>query len=630
MINYSENKKFFTSGNEFTLTGSNYTGYVQVLSGTPYVYSTTTKLSPLSSFGTDLKLSTYFYDRLAEDSITLPNSYNSILIAANDYFTYDLFKDKLLKLYTNNLYTYSRLYFTENNLPVSTGIRYVGATDNNSTTLSSFTNTSYTNPYFEATTNFTDLGYVKSFVASKISNTSNSYVLFCITDTKFITLSSDTFNTSIIEISTNIETQENHVEFGNLSDICKNDTHIFISDSTNNVVYKYEVGGIIDNDNAFRKQRNLVEVIGGTANLSNKIKFSTPTELACTSKYIAVNDSGTYSVKIFDTELNFVQSIEGISFRREIIQTFDFDPLTDRLYIITVDRTNNIKLYIYSSDFILAETHTLSESLLNGEKILNISFSQTDSNYWYIATNYNVYKKLKNRPSGIVGRYQGPNIFLGGTTTKGNFSNKWNTTFTTFDTTDYYWNLTTTNGEITDVDLLSKFKIHYYKGFRITDTQDGLDNIIMFMSGRIYFFKEPTTFKSVLKYNNLPNYGISTMAFSKDEYIQAAIINKEMFKVVQDLYTLKNNLVGRFAGVYDEQEILTLTEYNYNLDFSEFTDYDEFAFYVNENEKNINGVINRGLSHIYELQQKLAQLTSIDPGYELVPVFNEEGTLILE
>lgn len=630
MINYSEQKKFFTSGDEFTLTGSNYTGYVQVLSGIPYVYNTLIELSPLQTFSTDLKLSTSFTDRLANDDIILPNSYSSILIAANDYLTYDLFKDKLLKLHTNNLYTYSRLLFTENDLPTTPDMRYVGAVDNNSTELSSFSNTSYANPHFEATTEFTDLGRIKGFVASTITNTVDNYVMFCITDTKFITLSSDTFNTSIIEISTNIETQENHVEFGNLSDICKNDTHIFISDSTNNVVLKYEIGGIIDKDNAFRKQRNLVEVIGGTASSSNKIKFNTPTKLACTSKYIAINDSGTYSVKIFDIELNFIKAIEGISFRREVVQTFNFDPLAERLYIITLDKSNNIKLYIYSSEFILEETHTLSESLLDGEKILNISFSQTDSNYWYLTTNYNVYKKLKNRPSGIVGRYQSPNIFLGGTTTKGNFSNKWNTTYTTFNTTDYFWNLNISNGEISDVDLLAKLKIHYYTGFNITDAQNGSDNIIMFLSGRIYFFKEASTIKSVLKYNNLPNYGISTKAFSRDEYIQATIINKEIYKVVQDLYTLKNNLVGRFAGKYDERGILTLTDYNYNLDFSQFTDYDESVFYVNENEKNINGALNRSLSHIYELQQKLAQLTSIDPGYELVPVFNREDTLILE
>jgi hypothetical protein len=630
MINYSENKKFFTSGDEFTLTGSNYTGYVQVLSGIPYVYNTLIELSPLQTFSTDLKLSTSFTDRLASDDIILPNSYNSILIAANDYLTYDLFKDKLLKLHTNNLYTYSRLLFTENDLPTTSDIRYVGATDNNSTELSSFSNTSYANPHFEATTEFADLGRIKGFVASTITNTVDNYVMFCVTDTKFITLTSDTFNTSIIEISTNIETQENHVEFGNLSDICKNDTHIFISDSKNNVVFKYEIGGIIDSDNAFRKQRNLVEVIGGTASVSNKIKFNTPTKLACTSKYIAINDSGTYSVKIFDIELNFIKAIEGISFRREVVQTFNFDPLAERLYIITLDKSNNIKLYIYSSAFILEETHTLSESLLDGEKILNISFSQTDSNYWYLTTNYNVYKKLKNRPSGIVGRYQSSNIFLGGTTTKGNFSNKWNTTYTAFNTTDYFWNLNISNGEVTDIDLLSKLKIHYYTGFDITGAQDGTDNMIMFLSGRIYFFKESSTIKSVLKYNNLPNYGISTKAFSRDEYIQATVINKEIYKVVHDLYTLKNNLVGRFAGKYDDQGILTLTDYNYNLDFSQFTDYDESVFYVNENEKNINGVLNRSLSHIYELQQKLAQLTSIDPGYELVPAFNAEDTLILE
>ena len=157
------------------------------------------------------------------------------------------------------------------------------------------------------------------------------------------------------------------------------------------------------------------------------------------------------------------------------------------------------------------------------------------------------------------------------------------------------------------------------------------DDIILLTDSRIYAFKEPYIFKSVTKYNTYPNYGATKLTVNRDEYIQTITINKELYKILNDIYTLKNNLIGRFTGNYDAAGVFTLEDYNYNINLSEFSDTDINQYYIHENEKAILGVINRAFKSVYELQVKLIELTAVDYGTNLKPVYNtQEGTLILE
>ena len=106
-------------------------------------------------------------------------------------------------------------------------------------------------------------------------------------------------------------------------------------------------------------------------------------------------------------------------------------------------------------------------------------------------------------------------------------------------------------------------------------------------------------------------------------------------------FILKNNIVGRFDGFYDK-DVFTLTPkgYNYNINFLEITDQrfvenylttPEFEkYFINENEKNIIGVLNRSIENVYKLQQDLFNITKVDRGTELIPAFNNIDTVILD
>ena len=290
-----------------------------------------------------------------------------------------------------------------------------------------------------------------------------------------------------------------------------------------------------------------------------------------------------------------------------------------------------MKLYIYDSEFILQEQHILEEKLptVSGVKdvVKNISFAKANSNYWYICTDLNVFQKLKNRPEKVLGRYQRKRLNLPSESYDPEITYIWNLTDVEYNKADFLWNFfdsPTASENALKVD-------NKYRGIGVINNYNNEDDIVLLTDCRLYVFKEPYTYKQVTKYNTYPNYGASKLTLNRDEYVQTTTINKELYKVINDIYTLKNNLVGRFTGSYDIAGVFTLEDYNYNIAFDEFNQININQYYIHDNEKAILGVINRAFKSIYELQSKLVNLTNVDYGNTLIPVYNlEKGTLILE
>lgn len=164
----------------------------------------------------------------------------------------------------------------------------------------------------------------------------------------------------------------------------------------------------------------------------------------------------------------------------------------------------------------------------------------------------------------------------------------------------------------------------------MSNTSSMYDDVILLTPSRIYIFNEPYIFKRVTKYNNYPSYGIHNFSLSTDEYIQASTLNKEFYKIINDLLTIQNNLVGRFTGSYDLRNIFTLSDYNYNLDFNNFPTLEQSQYYIHENEPNILGVVNRILTNIYKLQYALISITNTDYGSKTTPIFTLSGTLVID
>jgi len=628
MINYTKYKKFYTYGGEFLLDGENYIGEVEINDGDIHTYITNYPLAIQQSFASDILASELTYDRLISDIISLPYTLDDISVGANDYLTYNLISDKLKKLHINNSYVYSRMFISNNDLPSSSNVKFVGLSGIGDSQLSATKLDLYDNynqaSRFNNNPNFIDLGNIVHCVSKQYEDNIDTFTIFGITSSSFVSLSTNGIETNYIEISNKIETAENELTFGKLENICLNDSHIFISDSINNVIIKYEVAGYYNNDRVLANKRNLIELIGGSGSNTDPSRFNAPTFVCCNNNDLLIYDSGNYVCKIFSTNFNYKLRLAGPRFKSEPLAAAEYDKLENRLYVLTYYK-DTLKVYIYDSDYKLQETYVLEEKLVQDEVVNNISFSYSNNNYWHICTNFNVYQHFKNRPDKIVGRYQANRLLIeDGDATE--TTNIWNYVEIPFVNANFLWNKLAPGGNVED----SAFLSNSFKSLNIMQTSASYDNVILFTPSRIYIFEEPYVFKRVTKAENYVNYGINNFSLSTDEYIQASTINKEVYKIISDMLTIQNNLLGRFTGNYDSRNIFTLTDYNYNIDLSSLPIIEQNQYYIHENEKNILGVVNRLLTNIYKLQYELVNITNTDYGDKLTPVFTLSGTLVID
>lgn len=643
MIDYTSYKKIHTTGDLFTLTGADFTGYVELVDGVAREVSTGKELTPKSSYDTDLFYTDYFRDRVIADvELTLPNTENECLFNLNDNFNFDLFKFKLDTLRENNTYVYSRLFISSNKLPFTESIKYAYAPYTYSTGFEVQVSDA-DSPEFKSNVRFADnnflssFGYIVDATAQVNFDDSDRFSLFCCTSSNLIMLTGGEAAITITEESTGYETEENDLAFAELAGLASTDKFLFVADAGNNVVIKYDIEGYSNNDSALRNRRNYIELVGGYGGETRQTKFNRPTKLTAHGDKVAVLDSGNFCVKVFDHEFNFITRITGIDLRTETFGGMAIDPDFGSLYVVTYKdiTTNDITdrtafLYRYSNNFQDKEKITLNDKLGSSEVINDVTFSGVDSNYWYFSTNQTVYKKFKTRPAEVIGKFRTERLYLlrpsQVVVDTPVINNRWNFTNVNFADCNFLWNLNTGGSDgAQEVDGLLDYDIN---NFNIFPTQDGTDRAIMLTNGRLYFFNEPThtAYQRVIKDRNYTNYGSASFSLNPDSFIQQSVVNTELFKIVNDTLTLKNNVIGRFTGNY-VNDVLELDNYDYNVEFDKFLIQEIENLYVHGNEENLTGVLNRCFALVYELQERLMNFVQPGIGAEVQPSFTSAGIL---
>lgn len=653
MIAYNKHKRFYAETGLFTLTGSSYEGYVEVLSGVPYTSSldlyntrcagiqslTGTQLDKETTYKTDLLCSDFFFDRVITDDNILPYSLSDVLIEPNDFLNYNLLKSKLSKLNDNTTYTYSRCFIPTNSIPTTDSLKYGGCLSSSQTTIDILTG--YQSAiHFSGSTTFYDLGSIKNFVVTNYIEDENKSVIFAYTDTRFISMSCSDSAINVIEVSPYYQTRttENTLTFSNIGGMAKVGTYLFIADTGNDTIIKYDIAGYINNDTVLANKRNIIEIIGGRGGTKDKLLFNSPKEITASNTNIIIHDSLNYVLKVYDLDFNYTTSVGSISLRTEQFAVMEYNKLLNVLYVLTYTKNNTVKLYVLDhncSDIL--ETYTLDISLRQYEKIKNIEFSLNDSNYFYVCTTSNIYKLLVNKPNFSIGRYSNNLLFnnvvvdttvasVSTTSTTVESNNIWNYINIPFNQANYNWNTvvydTYTSSVSSGSDIYtSTIYNDNFRGFRITPQSTNSERVFFITAGRIYFFTEYNKLNSVLKADNYTNYG-NTFTLKGNEYIQGSTINKEFYKIIRDILELKNNLIGRFTGAYDSRNIFIYSNYNYNIDLSEIYNTTTDEYYIHDNEKNILGVFNRVITQMYNLQLGMINLTSPDRGDNIAPVFN--------
>jgi hypothetical protein len=624
MINYSQYKRTVVDTGVFSTVSGAYTGAVEVLSGTPYISNTNNILIPTDTFESDILLSPFLKNRSITDTTSLPYKEKDILLQPNDILNGKVLNDRLVKLKTNNTYVYSQLFMANNNLPVSPNVRYAGVLSGTDTQLTFFNTIAATSP-LTLSNYFSSLGDLQGFVYSENSKgVPGDFTIFAINNTEFIALTGNNSTIDLIELSNKIETQENSITYNDLKGICIADDFIFITDAGSGTIYKYDISGYINEDRILTNTRNLVEVLGNNTNNTSK-----PQQIVSNGKDIAFFDKDSSRVLIYDVNFNFIKRLTGLNTRRGVVKALQYNLLYNLLYILVAE-AGIIKLYVYETEnYTVTETHDIVISLSPDEDVKGLEFSKVDSDYYYIFTNQEIYKLFVSRPNVIIGRYVENRVFntqfstgVAGVDTPSNF---WNSVRTVFKVANWTWNTipSFTAGVETTTSTIFFDAI---KDFKITLTLDEKDRVVYFSEGRIYVFDEINNFKRALKQSNLPNYNVRDVSVQNDEYIQPLSINKELYKIVQDVLTLKNNITGRFRGEYDSKGNVILKDYSYNLNMNDFTIQEIENYFLHNNEKVSLTVFNRVLSNILFLQNQLVEKTQIDFDRTLTPVPGIPGT----
>jgi hypothetical protein len=224
-------------------------------------------------------------------------------------------------------------------------------------------------------------------------------------------------------------------------------------------------------------------------------------------------------------------------------------------------------------------------------------FSENDSNIFYIATNKFIYKMMVNQPDKIVGIFS-----------------------------DTRLKITDDSGD--------------YLGATLVGTSNNYDTIILVKNNRFMFLYEPNTFTDVLKTKDFSNYSIDQIKLDKEEYLQANYINKELYKVFENIIRIKNQVIGSFYGVYEitNQQLtyedslyspsLVLRGINYFLNYDFLNITNDNDFFIHENEPINNMVLNRCFTNLYRLQESILLSTKI-VNTSLVPYLTTDNVLYL-
>jgi hypothetical protein len=614
----------YTSGGEFTkIDGTQYVGYFNVNdSGEVYTeryFSEKSEtLNSISEYSADYHKSNNFKDRNIFDVLTLPYSYEQISIQPNEIVSFSTLNKKIEYFHDNLIYLYSQLYMGSTDVPV----------DNNVNTLCNLIGTSSfewetrlkqvqnnrifgfgplgDNPVLSA---YKEFDVMKRFVVIPFEN-KEGIGIFGISDTYFVGLTSKisedgqlsgaafTFYTNVIDNYSN-ETCKN------LEDIKYDGKFLFVSDSKINgggQVFKYDITGYLTNDHVFENKKFLIEPIGGTGSVDRVNKFKNCTVLGANNGEVWVYDSGNNVIKIYDNNFVSKRIVKVPKTRKYTILDIRYRKMNDHVYALFKDSydENDPQYGLFEfKDYHLIKTYVFTDVLFKDTdaQFNRMAISEQDSNVFYVITNNSVFKKFFTKPDQTFAVFNRDKFYPDDTFIWDFIELEWD------NLRDYEkWNY----AEFFTINLTTQ-------DIYIAASDKNKDDLYFIGNNYISHFNERTDYLSLLKNDNLLYYNYKSIRFENIEYNQSLILNKELYKLYQNILQFKNNLKGRFYAEFDKYGDLKYKDYIYLTDEEINTlNIDiEYNSFINDNEFVQPNVINRIFNKLYEFQINLLNLTQV-------------------
>jgi hypothetical protein len=623
----------YTTGGVYTLSGEPYVGYFNVESKIPTTGRTRTSnsqnLQPTSNIAVDLyqyeiSNNLIFPDRLIIDTVSLPNTLDEIILPPNEVVTNRIFTAHLKRQYENTLYLYSQLNIASNDIP-NGYLYWIGV----SAAESLSANEQKWNPGSLITTNYPygDFGYPEIDDSHRCitvkKNNNEDYISFTVSDTTFSVISSKADKSSTAAVfSTSAIDLNSDIIYSKIEDIAISDSkYIYIADSGNNAIYKYDISGYTNDDITIADKKFLIDVFGQRGDLKNRTGFDEPTVIEANTNRVYIFDSKNKCIKTYTTDFTWVNTF--ILNTNITIRDIQYNKFHNAVFAIAEKDNFDYTLLVFDYDIknLLAEydLDEKYEEIIDGvenkvsasregrikyvldprEQIRGIRFSSQDSNIFYIFSNYNIYKKFLTKPQATIGKWSISRAGISWGYIWNTIDVNWNSLFVT-------WNTISGSGreniDITDMSIIPR--------------DDNFDDIFVSAkagnpgSFKILYCNEYTLYDTALLSSDVNVYNTTRFGTLEDEYVNAFTINKEIYKQSFNVVALRNLMKGRFTGSYNIAGNLVYEQYDYITD----KELESIAIesvenlYVHENEHVSSEVLNRCLRKLYSIQEKMLQL----------------------
>jgi len=507
-----------------------------------------------------------FHDRYFGESFTLPNDFETIKIQPNELVSYRVINDALTRLYDNFMYIYGLTNVSSNILPVAlSGIAGVSGTD---TEFRWYTNTGQTAFGPLSSAGITTLDDVRG-VHAVYSSVYSRYVLFAYSANTITVIETDANTSLSVLLSTSRVTIDTDLRFTDIASIKTSGNYMYVLDTFYNNLYKYDVTGIL-NDDVFPSQLIVDKVIGGQGSFEDQYAFNGPTSFCIADALVYVLDTGNYTVKVYDLNLNFVSAHD---LKHTLVNTgpiaIEADTATGEFIIVTTTGVT-VKL---SKSLQVIQVLDLKSKIGDYASIRNIFVSKAFSNNYYVVTDTNIYKLYLSKPADTIGKF-------------------------TLDRFGFNSETLLCVESVAQEDNSGDYVFLFTRNNNAT---------------KIVSARETQNLVSVLTLGDFEIFELSEILTNGGEYVQPWVISKAIIKMVLNHLRLKDKIKGRFTAIYDQNQVPLLAGTLYFL----LEDLDMTAYLITpdhligNNEILTNAAVNRGLRKIYDLQISMINKSNV-------------------
>lgn len=649
-------KQQFLHIDDSTMTIPAFTGFINVCDGKIYTSQTlqTNTLSATNHPQSIALVSDYYNDWVCGDELKLPYQPDDILLQPNELVHAHVVNDTFRKLYNNIEYILSRCFFYTNNIPTE----YLGWFGNNLTPsntigdkISYNTSTTYTKndssiPLYqylpcqfiglsnlsieeqlisgifgkENSPSAAYLPHLPAVSASDITKTDDSPISSYNIDDKSIYKSKakyDSLVNAINFISNNTTYSicifKTHIEFNTITDTSfkpatgidididiissfndtTNDTvfkhivdatldddgNMYIADNGNNVVVQYDLRYILNGDDTKAILKN---IIGSEDSLNSQpFKWKTIKFIRCAGNNVFICDPDENCILVFDKHLNYKKCIGNIGFKQHPPVSVTYRILHHEYHILC----NDGKVFKFDDNFELLESYQL-----DCNDCVDIDASTCDSNIFYITTKSSVIEKLFSN-NKTIGLFEFSKY---GTTDNTNVC--WGNTASVLSDYKYPW-----GGEYNFPLYKNKFEV-IATSIRMVNN---IDEMWVFANnGRMLWFRNNPTLKSLLCNNQLHNYNLNNIKCSEDDYVQGFTYNRLIYKFINILISMISQIAYKPTYMYNSAGLLIFNQLEYNIkEIDLVSQLDNLK--IHNNDILTTDVINRVLTHLINIEQNI-------------------------